>query len=41
MLTYYELWFNVSKYIYNFFIFLSFRTEPQLEETIENNHHIF
>jgi hypothetical protein len=28
----YEKCYNISKLIYNFFIFLSFRTKPQLEK---------
>ena len=31
----YELCFNISKYIYKFFIFISFRTKPKLENNIE------
>ena len=32
----YEICLNISKNIYNFFIYISFRTLPQLEST-ENN----
>lgn len=33
----YEKCYNVSKLIYDFFIFLSFRTKPQLEKNDETD----